>query len=190
MFSLKFKLDDTINLSHGLPLSITPNQFIKIDFSIFHLFFISIFSLFMLVFPGSWLILIMPLTILSLLLGAGPFFIQPFLTNTPITIATLRFLSEIKLMNLFSILYTATFYTQAKTYYNIRNICYGLTILYMLVTRYYFYHKVVLSEDFSFLGLGLIYLLLFFSFLGSYLRVLINISQIVCIVARTILQNY
>jgi len=60
----------------------------------------------------------------------------------------------------------------------------------MLVTRYYFYHKVVLSEDFLFLGLGLIYLLLFFSFLGSYLRVLINISQIVCIVARTILQNY
>ena len=183
-FSFKFVLDKNGFYDHK---SFPP--IINISVSIIHICLIVVGALFVVVFPITWTLVIMPLTIISLLLAiAGvPSFVQnyfPKINANTVVLPTLRFLKEISLLDFFTKLYMVVFYTEAKIFFYFRNFCYGLTIVYMLVSRYYFYHKVVLRDELSFVSITFICLLLFVSFLGSYLRILINVSQLVCIIAR------
>ena len=161
----------------------------NISVSIIHICLIVIGAVFVVIFPITWTLLVMPLTIISLVLGiAGvPNFVQnyfPKINVNTVILPTLRFLKEISLLDFFIKLYMVVFYTEPKIFFYFRNFCYGLTVVYMLVSRYYFYHKVVLREEFSIGSITIICLLLFVSFFGSYLRILINVSQLVCIIAR------
>lgn len=177
----KFKLDASC-LSQGQNFQ----PIINISVSIYHLWLIGTGAFFVMLFPITWILLIMPLTIISLLLAVAgmPSYYFPKINPNTIVLPTLRFLKELNLLEFFTKLYMIVFYTKTRIYYNFRNICYGLTIVYMLVSRYYFYHQVVLREEFSYMALLVISLLLFVSFLGSYLRLLINVSQIIGVITR------
>lgn len=169
-------------LSNGLDNESLQTTSISVSSS--HFYFIGVVSLIMLLFPISWLVFFMPLTFLSLILVGVPTYIQPYLSNINIILPILQMLQKINILPFFITLHSIVFYTQLRIYQFFVIFCYGLTILYMLVGRYVFYHKVILHHEFSYGTLIIISTLLFISFCGSYLRMLINISNILVIITR------
>jgi len=180
MFNFKFNLDKNI-LNH------VSTSTLGIPISIKGIFLICLGSLIVIFFPIVWVIIGFPLITISLALGmaAVPENCYRFL-NRFINIPNFNSLIKtiLSLMNLYDLLpiftklYLIIFYTTPQTYYNIRNFCYGLTILNILVSRYYFYHKIILHQVFSYSELTLITFLIFISYLGIYLRMAINSSII------------
>lgn len=156
-----------------------------------HFLFIGLISILVLLFPILIILVMMPLTIISLILSGYPidFSKYSFLKKKNVIIPFLHFLHQLGVLNFFISLNSIVFYTITKIYYIFFFFCYGLTFLYFLVSRYYFYHLVVLKENFSTLALFLIYFLLFLTFCGSYLRTLINVSSIIVVVTRRYLPD-
>ncbi len=157
---------------------------ISVSRSVYHLIFILIISALTQIFPMLWLIFFMPLTILSLVLGGIPYYIQPYFPRVNLILPILEILGELNILKFFITLHSLVFYSITKIYLYFFVFCNVFTILYMIVSRYNFYHKVVLREDFSFDTSLVIGLLLFISFCGSYLRILINVSNVVVAVVR------
>jgi len=158
----------------------------NISISVYHFWFIGLAALLVIFFPVFWLLIIMPLTIISLLLVGFPFDFAHYFSfhKQNLVVPVLKFLAELNILKFFITLYSLVFYTITKVYLFFCLFCYGLTLLYMLVSRYYFYHKFVLREEFSLSSIWLICLLLFIGFCGSYLRILINVSIIIVAATR------
>ena len=178
-YSFQFKLNNNFTDSDTSILPI-----ISITVSIVHFGIIALISLIIFLFPLMWLMFFMPLTVISLLLGAVPSYIQPYFPKINIILPLLALLRELNLLKFFIDLHSLVFYTITKVYLFFFIFCYGLTFLYMAISRYNFYYKIVLREEFSYAGAFIIGSLIFFSCCGSYLRMLINVSNIIVIVTR------
>src|SRR5271167_2187986 len=129
-----------------------PQSFVTItNISLYHFLFIGVGSLLVLFFPMFWLIIIMPVTIISLILTDLPFKVLNYfsLQKRSLILPMLNLLNELNILRFFISLYSIVFYTITKVYYFFFFFCYGLTIVYIITSRYYFYHKVVLREEFS-----------------------------------------
>ncbi len=183
LLKFNFELDEAYNIG-------TSSQIITITIKtihlMIHLIFITTGALFVVIFPKASLLLMMPLITISLLLPLIPIptYIKSYFKNINVVIPILYFLNKKKFLIFFIKIYSVVFYTKANTYYALRNFCYGFTCIYQLISHYYFYNNVILHNNFSIMSIFLISLLLFISFCGFYLLVLINISQIVYIIAK------
>lgn len=184
-FIFEFNLDPTLKKDQSNLSSI------RISVPFFHIILIIIGTVFVVCFPMAWCFLILPLTSVSLLLGflGIPLYVQYLFPGYRIHTTTfikkiLHALKKVRALDFFAKLYMLVFYTELKTYYRSRNICYGLTMLYIIIVRYNYYHQVILREHFSVVQLTLVSLLLFIAFIGYYVRILISMSQFICLLAR------
>jgi hypothetical protein len=185
--NISFKLfnGSTLDSSghHGESNNIFSTTIINITVPFFHFFLIGIGALITMFFPIFWLIFIMPLTVISLIL-VFPCVIQYVFPRRNLIVIILNFLIEVNVFKFLTNLHSIVFYTKTKIYIMFVIFCYGLTIFYILVSRYNFYHKIVLRETFSFSTTLIIGVFLFIGLCGSYLRILINLSNIVVLAAR------
>jgi len=148
-----------------------------------HLTIIFIISLLTVMYPKFWMFCVMPLIFLSLAISYGPF-IQMFFPKKNIVLLILKALKETQILDTAQKLHLLVFYTETKLYLLFASFCFGNTLMYMVVSRYNFYHKVVLHEHFTFGFSFLIITLLIIGFAGSYLRTLIGISNVIVSASR------
>lgn len=175
---LKIELSNGINTMNAFTLSINTASFG------YHLLFICFVSLATLFIPMSWLIFVLPVTILSVPLGftawIQPYFYAKINVIKPI-LALLQALGILRsLMNLHAIV----FYSRDNIYWFFVVFCYGFTAIYVLASRYNFYHRIILKEHLTLGVTVFLAFLLFLGFLGSYVRLLIGFSTMLVVLVR------
>jgi len=155
----------------------------NISVSMYHILFIVFVATLTILFPTFWLLFILPLTVVSLCLAFSPFYFG-HLSQARIIVPFLEILQKLSILKFFVTLHSLVFYTKTKVYLWFLFGCHGLTLFYILLSRYYFYHTVILKEVFSFDTIGIVTIGLIIGFFGSYLRILITFSQLIIFFAR------
>ena len=112
-----------------------------------------------------------------------------FKKRRTVILKLLTVLEHYNILDFFMTIYVLFFYVP-KRQFNIRLFLIVLfSLVYIITSRWYFYHSVVLHQDFSTLTQSLIFLLLFFGVSIAYLRVLVNISLILTPLAVALTPN-
>jgi len=179
--NLKFEISLGINDSYE---SSNFLQIKNISINLIHITLIVLLFLITFFLPNVWIVIILPMTIISLVFGIYPSYIQPFFPKANIIYPLLDIMKQLKILSFFFDLHMLVFYTKTKIYYFFFIVCFGLTAMYLFASRYNFYKVYIWKEAYSFSGGIFIATLLFLGVLGSYLRTLINFSNIIVAIVR------
>lgn len=149
----------------------------------FHFIFLALISLCTLLFPYAWFILVLPIIILITVFNLTNY-MDYFYPKVKLVLPLLELLQYFNILNFLFELHSIVFYSIQKIYYCFLLSCHISIIVYAGVSRYNFYHKIVLNENLSIECNLLLGVLLFFSFSGCYLRILTILSSILVSIIR------
>jgi|SRR5579871_2422108 len=138
-------------------------------------------------FPRFWTIIILPIIILSFSLAGLPFGLFKPKENSTKTL--LQFLAEINVLKFFSNIHLLMYYSKQKIFVPLFILIHLLTLAYFCVSRYNFYHVVVLHEVYSIEKQFVILALLYITFAGYYFRLLVMLSTLIVMITRHLIPS-